>query len=67
MKPARLILWLGGFLCFVAVRFVIDRWIFSPYPCEEVVKRWEQRYRTDVSNDVSHFEGHLLNEAATRE
>jgi hypothetical protein len=64
MKPARPILWLGGFLCFVAL-IMIDRWIFSPYPSEKAVNRWEQRYRTEVSNQVSHFEGHLFGDDIT--
>ena len=60
MKPASPILWLGGFLCFVALMIAFNFWIFSPYPSEEAVKQWEQRYRTAVSNQVSHFEGHLV-------
>ena len=35
-------------------------WIDSPYPSDSTARAWEDNYRSEVSSDIEHFQGHWL-------
>ena len=39
---------------------VLFLWIDSPYPSDSTARAWEDNYRTEVSSEFEHFQGHWL-------
>ena len=37
---------------------VLFLWIDSPYPSDSTARAWEDNYRTEVSSEFEHFQGH---------